>query len=538
MARGQSAVGKFSGLSYNADHPCVGKPHRMATAIATNSAENLQHVGKVASPCVFVLFGAAGDLSKRKLVPALFNLVRARLLPENLAIVGVSVDELDLDAFRNQVSEFLPRDDGAAESFEWLKQRLFYERGDFGDPNTFARLRERLAQVDAHWKTEGNYLFYLATAPKFFTPIVQALGAAGLSKQGDAYWRRVVFEKPFGQDLDSAKALNRDIKSVLQENQIYRIDHYLGKETVQNIMVFRFDNAIFEPLWNRRYIDHVQITNAETVGVERRGAYFDNAGTLRDMVPNHVMQLLSLTAMESPVSFHADAVRNEQAKVLHSIQPLNSSDVLQCSVRGQYGPGKLAGESVPGYRAEPGVAPESRTETFVALKLNIDNWRWAGVPFYLRSGKRLARRHTEIAIQFKRMPFELFRKTPFHKLHTNTLVIQIQPVEGISLSFGAKIPGPLLRVGSVDMSFEYSKYFGADAYTGYEVLLYDCMIGDATLFQHADMVEGGWSVVNPILDVWRALPPRKFPNYASGTWGPAEADQMMDADGRQWRTIA
>jgi glucose-6-phosphate 1-dehydrogenase len=351
----------------------------------------------------------------------------------------------------------------------------------------------------------------------------------------------VVIEKPFGHDLDSAKALNRDIKAVLAENQIFRIDHYLGKETVQNIMVFRFDNAIFEPIWNRRYIDHVQITNAETVGVERRGAYFDNAGTLRDMVPNHMMQLLSLTAMESPVSFQADAVRNEQAKVLHSLQSFDSDDVLQRGVRGQYGEGTVEGpaglERAPGYRTEPGVSPESRTETFVALKLNIDNWRWAGVPFYLRTGKRLAKRHTEIAIQFKRMPFELFRNAPFHKLHTNTLVIQIQPVEGISLSFGAKVPGPLLRVGSVDMSFEYSKYFGADAYTGYEVLLYDCMIGDATLFQRADMVEAGWTVVDPVLDVWRALPPRKFPNYASGSWGPAEADHLLELDGRQWRKI-
>ena len=510
-----------------------------------NPDTSLEFAGKVAGPCVFVLFGAAGDLTKRKLVPALFNLVRAKLLPDNFALMGVSVDDLTVEAFRNQVSEFLPKGDDAAAHLDWLHQRLFYERGDFGDPNTFIHLRDRLAAIDADRKTEGNYLFYLATAPKFFASIVQQLGTAGLSKQENGRWRRVVIEKPFGHDLDSAKALNRDIKSVLQENQIFRIDHYLGKETVQNIMVFRFDNAIFEPIWNRRYIDHVQITNAETVGVERRGAYFDNAGTLRDMVPNHVMQLLSLTAMESPVSFQADAVRNEQAKVLHSLQPLDSEDVLQRSVRGQYGEGMIDGaaegkpglEKVSAYRSEPGVAPESRTETFVALKLNIDNWRWAGVPFYLRTGKRLAKRHTEIAIQFKRMPFELFRNAPFHKLHTNTLVIQIQPVEGISLSFGAKIPGPLLRVGSVDMSFEYSKYFGADAYTGYEVLLYDCMMGDATLFQRADMVEAGWTVVDPVLDVWRALPPRKFPNYASGAWGPADADQLLQQDDRQWRRI-
>jgi glucose-6-phosphate 1-dehydrogenase len=509
----------------------------MAATTQVNSSIGIEHAGKAAGPCVLVLFGAAGDLTKRKLAPSLFNLVSAKLLPDNFVVMGVSVDDLSVDAFRQQVSEFLPTGSDSAEHLAWLKERLFYERGDFGDPNLFAKLRERLAAIDAEHQTQGNYLFYLATAPKFFAPIVQQLGRAGLSKQENGQWRRVVIEKPFGQDLESAKALNRDIKSVLQENQIFRIDHYLGKETVQNIMVFRFDNAIFEPIWNRRYIDHVQITNAETVGVERRGSYFDTAGTLRDMVPNHVMQLLSLTAMESPVSFDADAVRNEQAKVLHSILPLNSEDVLERSVRGQYGEGMISGERVPSYRSEPGVARESRTETFVALKLNIDNWRWAGVPFYFRTGKRLAKRHTEIAIQFKRMPFELFRKAPFHELHTNTLVIHIQPSEGISLSFGAKIPGPVLRVGSVDMSFDYSNYFGADAYTGYEVLLYDCMIGDATLFQRADMVEAGWSVVDPMLDVWRALPPRKFPNYASGTWGPVEADQLLEVDERHWRTI-
>src|SRR5579864_2064201 len=506
----------------------------MPVTLPATSEAPAEFAGKVAGPCVFVLFGASGDLTKRKLIPALFNLVNAKLLPDTFAVMGVSVDDLDVEAFRKQVSEFLPTNDPAA--LDWLRSRLFYERGDFGDPNTFVKLRDRLAAIDAESHTEGNYLFYMATAPKFFASIVQQLGRAGLSTQENGRWRRVVIEKPFGTDLESAKTLNRDIKSVLQENQIFRIDHYLGKETVQNIMVFRFDNAIFEPIWNRRYIDHVQITNAETVGVERRGGYFDTAGTLRDMVPNHVMQLLSLTAMESPVSFQADAVRDEQAKVLHSIQPLGSDDVLQRSVRGQYGPGALGEEKVSAYRAEPGVSPESRTETFVALKVNIDNWRWAGVPFYLRTGKRLAQRHTEIAIQFKRTPFEIFRKVPVKK-HSNQLVIQIQPVEGISLSFGAKIPGPILRVGSVDMSFEYSKYFGTEAYTGYEVLLYDCMIGDATLFQRADMVEAGWNIVDPVLDVWKALPPRRFPNYAAGTWGPKECDELLQRDGREWRKI-
>jgi len=444
---------------------------------------------------------------------------------------------LSLEQFRAQVTQFLRAEDRRTKAYEEFMRRLHYQRGDFADPGTYSVLVDRLSDLDREYKTDGNYLFYLATAPKFFAPIVQQLGRSSLSNEEQGHWRRVVIEKPFGNDLESAKALNRQIKEVLAEKQIYRIDHYLGKETVQNILVFRFDNAIFEPIWNRRYIDHVQITNAETVGVEQRGGYFDNAGTLRDMVPNHVMQLLSLTAMESPVSFLADAVRNEQAKVLHAIQPLDSEDVLHCSVRGQYGEGVFADQRVPSYRAEPGVSDESRTETFAALKLNIDNWRWAGVPFYLRTGKRLAKRHTEIAIHFKRTPFAIFQHSPVRKLHTNQLVIQIQPAEAISLSFGAKIPGPILRVGSVDMSFEYSKYFGADAHTGYEVLLYDCMIGDPTLFQRADMVEAGWRVIDPILDVWKVLPPRRFPNYAAGSWGPKEADELMARDERQWREI-
>ncbi len=508
----------------------------MASTATVNQVERRKPVGKAAGPCAMVIFGASGDLTMRKLVPALFNLVKAKLLPINFAVVGVAFDDLGREEFRDRVTRFLPAGDRGTEAWEWFIQRLDYERGDFADPATFSRLKDWLGEVDRELRTEGNYLFYLATAPKFFAPIVQQLGRSGLSNQDSGRWRRVVIEKPFGQDLDSAKTLNHEIKSVISENQIYRIDHYLGKETVQNILVFRFDNAIFEPIWNRRYIDHVQITNAETVGVEQRGGYFDNAGTLRDMVPNHMMQLLSLTAMESPVSFQANAVRNEQAKVLHAMQTQDSEDVLHCSVRGQYGQGTTGNETVAAYRAEPGVSPESRTETFVALKLNIDNWRWAGVPFYLRTGKRLAQRHTEITIQFKRTPFVLFRNAPVEK-HSNQLVIQIQPVEGISLSFGAKIPGPILQVGSVEMSFEYSKYFGADAYTGYEVLLYDCMIGDATLFQRADMVEAGWSIVDPVLDVWKALPPRRFPNYAAGTWGPKEADELMEQDGRQWRTI-
>lgn len=506
--------------------------------MATVAIQNELHtpIDKAAGRCVLVLFGASGDLTKRKLVPALFNLAKAALLPQDFAILGVAFDDLGLEGFRDQVTSFIAPDDKNSVIMESFKQRLFYHRGNFSDASMYSALETELAGLDRQFDTEGNYLFYLATAPKFFGEIVRQLGESHLSKQEKGKWRRVVIEKPFGHDLDSARALNREIKAVLGENQIYRIDHYLGKETVQNILVFRFDNAIFEPIWNRRYIDHVQITNAETVGVEQRGGYFDTAGTLRDMVPNHVMQLLSLTAMESPVSFQADAVRDEQAKVLHAVQLPDSEAVLHESVRGQYGEGAVGAERARGYRSEPGVSPESRTETFVALKINIDNWRWVGVPFYLRTGKRLAKRHTEITIQFKKTPFDLFRKVPVKK-HSNQLVLQIQPVEGISLSFGAKIPGPILRVGSVDMSFEYSKYFGTEAYTGYEVLLYDCMIGDATLFQRADMVEAGWNIVDPVLDVWTALPPRRFPNYAAGSWGPRESDELLQRDGREWRTI-
>ena len=508
----------------------------MSTELNQSLENNIGQPGKAASPCAMVIFGGTGDLTRRKLVPALYNLAKLRLLPENFAVMGVAHDDLSPEQFRALVTQFLDADDQKTQACEDFIRRLHYQRGDFADPATYSVLADRLGGLDREYKTDGNYLFYLATSPKFFGQIVQQLGRSGLSNEEEGKWRRVVIEKPFGNDLESAKALNRQIKEVLAEKQIYRIDHYLGKETVQNILVFRFDNAIFEPIWNRRYIDHVQITNAETVGVEQRGGYFDTAGTLRDMVPNHVMQLLSLIAMESPVSFEADAVRNDQAKVLHAIQPLDSEDVLHNSVRGQYGEGEIGDQRVPSYRAEPGVSPESRTETFAALKLNIDNWRWVGVPFYLRTGKRLAKRHTEIAIQFRRAPFAIFKNSGIRKLHNNNqLVIQIQPAEAISLSFGAKVPGPILRVGSVDMSFEYSKYFGADAYTGYEVLLYDCMIGDATLFQRADMVEAGWTVVDPILDVWKVLPPRRFPNYPAGSWGPKEADELMARDERQWR---
>jgi glucose-6-phosphate 1-dehydrogenase len=510
----------------------------MATAVVANLEDEFNSTDRLTGPCVMVVFGAAGDLTRRKLVPALYNLTKEHLLSSNFAVIGVSVDDLSGEGFREQITQFLDKEDHGSDSWRWFTERLYYERGDFGDENTYFSLAKRLSVIDAQYGTEGNYLFYLATAPRFFAGIVQELGRHGLAHEENGHWRRVIIEKPFGHDLESARTLNAQIQSVLTEHQIYRIDHYLGKETVQNLLVFRFSNSIFEPLWNDRYVDHVQITNAETVGVERRGGYFDNVGTMRDMVPNHIMQLISLTAMEPPASFSSEAVRDEQAKVLHAVKPFFPDEVFHDAVRGQYGEGRIDNAPVPGYRTEPGVSPESRTETFVAMKLAIDNWRWAGIPFYVRTGKRLAKRHTEITIQFKKTPLQIFQDTPSHKLRTNQLVIQIQPEEGMMLSFGAKIPGSTVRVGSVDMSCEYAKYFKAEPKTGYEVLLYDCMIGDPTLFQRADMVEAGWSVVDPVLDVWRAVSPRKFPNYAAGTWGPKEADELLGRDGRKWRQVS
>ncbi len=484
-----------------------------------------------------VIFGASGDLTKRKLLPALYNLARKNLLPADFALIGFALDQLSDEDFRKQVQNNLREFGGAEENCrfcDWLVGRLYYLSGDFRDSASYGRLKPLLDQVDQKHGTQGNRLYYLATTPALFAEVVSQLGAAGLTEETGGRWRRVVIEKPFGHDLESARKLNAEIRKVLAEHQIYRIDHYLGKETVQNILVFRFSNGIFEPIWNRRYIDHVQITVAETLGVEQRGAYYDHAGALRDMVPNHILQLVTLTAMEPPISFHADSVRDEQAKILHAIQPLAPEDVLTRAVRGQYGEGVIDGERVPAYRSEPHVAPDSQTETYVALKLSIDNWRWADVPFYIRTGKRLARRVTEIGIQFRRAPLVLFRETPVDQLSPNLLVLHIQPDEGISLRFGAKVPGPVVRVGSVNMDFNYEDYFGKEASTGYERLLHDCMIGDPTLFQRADMVEAGWGVVEPILDVWKALPPRRFPNYPAGSWGPREADELLERDNRGW----
>jgi glucose-6-phosphate 1-dehydrogenase len=496
--------------------------------------------GRPADPCVMVIFGAGGDLTSRKLIPALYNLAKAELLSREFAIIGTSHGKMSTDAFRQKIAEDIKRYAGGdvdQDIVEWFVKRLYYVSGEFTDKNVYVQLKDFLKKVDQDHTTHGNFFFYLATAPSFFGPIVEQLAAVGLMEDDNQHWRRVIIEKPFGHDLESAKTLNVQLLKVIKEKQIYRIDHYLGKETVQNILAFRFANGIFEPIWNRRYIDHIQISVSETVGVEQRGSYYDQAGALRDMVPNHIMQLISLTSMEPPISFHADAVRDEQAKILHAIQPISAEEVLTRTVRGQYGAGIIKGERVPGYREEGDVPPDSRTETFVAMKLLIDNWRWADVPFYLRTGKRLSAQNTHIVIQFRRAPFVLFRDTPVENLMPNQLVLHIQPEEGISLQFAAKVPGPIMRLGAVDMNFEYADYFGTQPSTGYERLLHDCMIGDQTLFQRADMVEAGWCVVSPLLDVWKALPPRNFPNYASGTWGPKDADDLLERDGRHWRNF-
>jgi glucose-6-phosphate 1-dehydrogenase len=493
-------------------------------------------------PCALVIFGASGDLTARKLVPALYNLAADRLLPENFAVIGLATRDLSTEAFRDLMIQALHEHLGASQKPElvnWLAARLHFVAGDFREAALYQRLRETLDHVAAEHGTRGNTLYYLSTPPSFFGEIARQLGEADLTREVNGSWRRIVIEKPFGHDLESARELNRLIAGVLAERQIYRIDHYLGKETVQNILAFRFANAIFEPIWNRRYVDHVQITVAEELGVEHRGKYYEEAGALRDMVPNHMLQLLALLAMEPPSSFDADPVRDEKGKVLSAIQPISPEEVLSRAVRGQYGPGTMPdGAVVRGYRDEPLVAPDSSIDTFVALKVTVDDWRWADVPFYLRTGKRLPRRSTEIIIQFKRVPLSLFRHTPVDHLAPNQLVIRLQPNEGISLRFGAKIPGAAVRIGTVNMDFSYADYFGTTPTTGYETLLYDAMNGDATLFQRADSVERGWSVVAPLLDVWKALPPRNFPNYAAGSWGPHEADQLLSRDGRAWRNEA
>jgi len=483
-------------------------------------------------PCLLVIFGATGDLARRKLVPALANLRAAALLPDGFEVLGLGGRKLDDEGLRNHLEEGLPKS-VRPEAWDWLRAKISYLAGDFKDEATYNRLRERLCPSEADGPR--NIMFYLSTPPSFFAVIAENLARLALTQEPPDGYRRLVVEKPFGHDLASAVTLNRKLLCRLDERQIFRIDHYLGKETVQNLLVFRFANGIFEPIWNRRYIDHVQITVAETVGVGHRGRYYEEAGALRDMVPNHLFQLLALTAMEPPTSFAADAVRNEKGKVLDALRPLTPEEVLTQAVRGQYGPGQDPGGNLQkGYREESFIDPGSPTETFVALKLYLDNWRFAGVPFYLRTGKRMPRRMTEVVIQFRQVPFVLFKRaraapTP------NQLVLRIQPEEGIHLSFAAKVPGPAMKMGPVEMDFSYQEAFGSKPTTGYETLLYDAMRGDATLFQRADNLERAWGFVQPILDVWKALPPRDFPDYKAGSLGPSDVAALLEDDGRSWR---
>ena len=506
------------------------------------SPEGLGALERPGDPCVLVIFGAAGDLTQRLLIPSLYNLAHHNLLPQDFAVVGFARNEMSDAIFRQSLHSAIDRSErvGAVEPAVWanLEKRLYYITSSFDDAAGYNRLQEVLAQCDRDLHTQGNYLFYLATPPGFFGEIVQQLGKVNLAQENGKGWRRIIIEKPFGRDLDSARALNHSILRVFGEHQVYRIDHYLGKETVQNILVFRFANGMLEPVWNRRYIDHVQITVAETIGVEARGGYYDTAGVLRDMIQNHMFQLLALVAMEPPFSFQSDAIRDEKAKVLHAIHPLVPEDVLMYTVRGQYGEGVIEGRRLPGYRSEPDVSPRSNTETYGAIKLFIDNWRWADVPFYLRSGKALPKRLTEIAIQFRRAPLMLFRNVGTQPFQPNRLTLHIQPREGISWEFEAKMPGPTIHMKTVSMEFDYSDHFGSEPSTGYETLLYDAMIGDSTLFQRNDIVEAAWSVATPILDVWQTLPARNFPNYPARTaWGPLEADELMRRDGRAWRQL-
>jgi glucose-6-phosphate 1-dehydrogenase len=501
-----------------------------------------------APPCVLVIFGAAGDLSHRLLIPALYNLARARLLPTNFVILGIDRLDQTADQFRSSLKEttgqFIKDKDAEAAGdsinaavWDWLAKRIHYLSGDFGNPVTYSKLASLLNELEGSSGTGGNRIFYLAVAGRFFGIIVEQLGQAGLAREENGPWRRVVIEKPFGQDLVSARALNTKILGVLRESQIYRMDHFLGKETVQNIMVLRFANGLFEPLWHRDHIDHVQITVAETVGVEHRAAFYDGTGALRDMIPNHLFQLLALTAMEPPVSFGADAVRTEKAKVLDSVRPLSTEDVGRYVVRGQYGAGVVQNRKFAAYRDEPGVAKDSLSETYVALRLTIDNWRWAGVPFYLRTGKAMAARKTEVAIKFKQAPFAMFRDTPVDELAQNFLILRIQPDEGVWLQFNAKVPGPKVNIEGVRMEFKYADYFAAMSNTGYETLLYECMIGDSTLFQRADNVEVGWQVVQPILSTWKQRPAGRPPIYPAGSEGPVQGDELLARDGRSWRRI-
>ena len=496
---------------------------------------------KQPDPCSFVIFGVTGDLTHRLVIPALYNLEASGLLPDRFCVVGVARKGMSNDDLRGSLMQGLrkfatrPVEDAIAKR---LLECVTSIEADPREPSSFDAMRQRLEKLEADRSTGGNRLFYLATPPSAFAPISRELGRTGLLKEANGAWRRLVVEKPFGTDLASAKALNGELLKIVDEQQIYRIDHYLGKETVQNILVLRFANGMFEPIWNRNHIDHVQITVDEKLGVGHRGSFYDATGALRDMVPNHLFQLLSLVAMEPPIRFDAHSVRSEKADVLAAIQNQGEADALRNSVRGQYLAGKIDDAAIPAYTKTEDVRPESTTETYVALKLTIDNWRWAGVPFYLRTGKALGAKRTEVAIKFKQAPFAMFSCTPVDRLSQNYLVISIEPTEGITLQFNTKVPGPVIAIDGVEMKFHYKDYFKAEPATGYETLIYDCMIGDNILFQRADSVEAGWQAVQPFLDAWKKAGAKGLETYKAGSDGPRAAEELLKRDGRRWRKPA
>jgi glucose-6-phosphate 1-dehydrogenase len=495
-----------------------------------------QSIPRAGDPCAIVIFGASGDLTKRKLVPSLYNLASYGLLPNHFSIIGVARSEWDDDTFRTQLGKDLaqlgtqPVDPKVWEEF---RGRMMYCAGSFDDPKTYECLAGRLDESAKKYGTSGNVLFYLSVQPDFFGVIPRMLAERGLLREENC-WRRVIIEKPFGRDLASARELNKRLTDALEEHQIYRIDHYLGKETAQNLLVFRLGNAVFEPIWNRRYVDHVQLTVAESIGVESRGAFYETAGAFRDVMQNHMFMLLALIAMEPPTSLEGEAVRNEKVKVLGAIRRWKPEEVLINTVRGQYGAGTVDGRMVPAYRDEPNVDRQSNVETYAAVKLLIDNWRWAGVPFYLRSGKRLASRTTKIVVRFKTPPLSIFGSGESDPIAPNYLIFHIQPDEGMTFQVRAKVPGPSITTKPVHLDFDYNQFGDRPPTTGYEKLLYDCMVGDSTLFHRSDMVDAAWEAAQPILDAWAGHPPSDFPNYEAGTWGPKTADELMARDQHKW----